>query len=1257
MFPCSPATYTSNLNSSLLSNYGIVSSVSKSRKSQEEENALDEAIAASVADGRNFALCVLQCIGSSMNAFKADLRRYSETSVDQRCSRDNFVELMRMYVLRFAQDPENDAALPDEFRRITRTSKGRDRPTWMLDPEWDKYRQDPADELRVRLNQLFSLMDHNERNSIFWEQASDYFADCAARGSIQPTPSPIYTYDADVPIDRGQRTVLDAKVIFDKRGDNPGLAFLTSDTPRIRSPPESVVEIFRPSNLRECESRHWMPQSSVSSFEFVPHLKSFVTSSADMQLRLYDAKLERSPPQLEVNPQESFSILSWSDLWQRLWVGGTSGKMQIWRLPTELTGGPRDRDDFQIVHTLHGLHKSAVTKIRFLPLDGSIVCCSMDPRLLLLEPHRGDSILELQGHRGAICDVAYQPDNHFLVSCGFDQAVFLWSLHGGRGGPGGHGAPNMSKPTVLLEDREQPHSRSIISVHCPEGTPQILSLDLSGMLKVWDVRTFRCVQSVDAAPGKRATRDKDLQGSVYVHAYRDLIFWTKKTVRRAAYTSKRSNVDEETAMDTLIGVQCAAIDGSLVSCTQSALLVWQPVSGIMSSHYDARSFAEGAEITAFAVDCTGRKVIIGYRGGTVVLCNVHNGKRFYRRQISASDSDIADVAYRSESKLAVAVDTTGSVYVFSDHFDGVSLCQLERQCGARHVLLAVAKRFLFVIRSRGIAPYFLRPDRGALPTTTDQLIDVSLRGQAHQEGARTTFMSDVAHVCLVETEYCGLIALESSWKFSVWRIDDEKGSSAKLALVAFFQPVTDLVSPAPELCLVAFASAEHTGTVPFIFFADDTGVVSCFSAEGILQAAKDSPRPLFVGSCRMTNRVRPTSMLIVPSCASIVVSSMERTMGIQPFNGFQVPLPRLHASPPKHLEWAANIHGVLGIDESLFLRGPITLRSGRQAQLSHDPCMSGRHIHVREFSRMTIRNRSASEFLIETESSTFHLTSSLATSNEPTSHGSTTTDHCERPRDPLRGRRTPMLSTAPVRVSELSSPHRDEFSALENDSRNNVLHPERRVLFTSRELRERRRLITEAGIQATRCRVSALPPDVSPLKVAIDKVLTDLRNRGSSVISTDVLSSSVIAREQAKQRNPLKDHLLQRLESGVKLEASTINDQSICKRHVTVLRRRLEQQTRERCGEARDLITECSTTFVCSVLRPGGGWAHRRSSIEPVSLPQPRHENNDATGLPASRLGSRASKRTLRSFAGSRAVTPSYGVGIHLGAVRNPPGF
>ena len=68
--------------------------------------------------------------------------------------------------------------------------------------------------------------------------------------------------------------------------------------------------------------------------------------------------------------------------------------------------------------------------------------------------------------------------NQCLVSAGLDHDAYIWNTY-------------VSTNIFLLRG----HNHPLVGVKCLPSSPQIITADISGMIKVWDVRNFLCMQT------------------------------------------------------------------------------------------------------------------------------------------------------------------------------------------------------------------------------------------------------------------------------------------------------------------------------------------------------------------------------------------------------------------------------------------------------------------------------------------------------------------------------------------------------------------------------------------------------------------------------------------------------------------------------------------------------------------------------------------------------------------------------------------
>ena len=85
---------------------------------------------------------------------------------------------------------------------------------------------------------------------------------------------------------------------------------------------------------------------------------------------------------------------------------------------------------------------------------------------------------ELIGHQKAVREIAYSEKHKVLVSWGFDFAVFVWN-------------PYYAKYIIKLEGHEHP----LVGVNIPKNLPCFITCDTNGMVKIWNISDYSCLQT------------------------------------------------------------------------------------------------------------------------------------------------------------------------------------------------------------------------------------------------------------------------------------------------------------------------------------------------------------------------------------------------------------------------------------------------------------------------------------------------------------------------------------------------------------------------------------------------------------------------------------------------------------------------------------------------------------------------------------------------------------------------------------------
>mgnify|MGYP003384901659 CR=1 FL=1 len=161
--------------------------------------------------------------------------------------------------------------------------------------------------------------------------------------------------------------------------------------------------------------------------------------------------------------QMSMAWMASSDL---LYTGGATGNILSWNMSQN-----------QIVSTMPG-HSDIVMKILALDSLDSLMSASLDMTIGVWDTYTNTVIHKLKGHRKGVFSMSYNPDFRLLVSSGFDHDALVWS-------------PFVNSLVYKLKG----HHSSLVGCQCVENSPELITADEAGVFKLWDVRTFQCIQT------------------------------------------------------------------------------------------------------------------------------------------------------------------------------------------------------------------------------------------------------------------------------------------------------------------------------------------------------------------------------------------------------------------------------------------------------------------------------------------------------------------------------------------------------------------------------------------------------------------------------------------------------------------------------------------------------------------------------------------------------------------------------------------
>ncbi|MEE6506938.1 hypothetical protein FKM82_007907 [Ascaphus truei] len=299
----------------------------------------------------------------------------------------------------------------------------------------------------------------------------------------------------------------------------------------------------------------------------------------------------------------------------------------------------KDHSNLLNYQSIPDVHPEAITKLLYVPGQDLIITSSGSDRasVVIMDITRKGKVYTWKINKGVRC-FDYCKTLNLLATGGLDHKVRLWNQY----------VPN--RPIAVLPE----HTMAILDVAIYEPLRQIFSFSKDSVLKVWDISSHSCLQTLVlrfpcVQPG-RVQEQGDFpfllvqQSSPrLLVAYADYIGMLRLA---------RVDPDEETLVTheaPLSGVLYNAFFHQVVTGSEdSTIAVWDVETGtkcLLLNNVHGRE-----EITCMAFDKSQRKLITGARNGTLKIWNVQNGHNLHRLQ-AVEDAEVTCILPLREHKF------------------------------------------------------------------------------------------------------------------------------------------------------------------------------------------------------------------------------------------------------------------------------------------------------------------------------------------------------------------------------------------------------------------------------------------------------------------------------------------------------------------------------------------------------------------------------------------------------------------------------
>ncbi len=284
--------------------------------------------------------------------------------------------------------------------------------------------------------------------------------------------------------------------------------------------------------------------------------------------------------------------------------------------------------------------------------DRGLVAIASENGARLAETERGETVLTLHGHRGAVRAIAFHPDGRRVATGGDDGTARIWSI-----------APAAFGPLALDVGPTEPTG----AVLAPDGRTLALPGDRRRPPRLVDTTDGAQIATLPHDAGRRAFVGFSSDGTHAIVVERDgrAVVYDRRGVHRRTIRSPRRPIAIDVDRDG---------ERAITGDAGGRVIVWD-LAGARSLHAGA---AHRGPVGVVRVSPDAARAVSAGDDGTAVLWDLARGETV--RRIEVASSAIGSIAFDATGARFMTIATDGAVDVFATA-DGRAITRVTGEPG------------------------------------------------------------------------------------------------------------------------------------------------------------------------------------------------------------------------------------------------------------------------------------------------------------------------------------------------------------------------------------------------------------------------------------------------------------------------------------------------------------------------------------------------------------------------------------------------
>ncbi|KDO25912.1 hypothetical protein SPRG_08853 [Saprolegnia parasitica CBS 223.65] len=394
-------------------------------------------------------------------------------------------------------------------------------------------------DMTIKLTQVFHKIDNDEDGLVTMSEFTSYILDAAAGLSEQGVASGLHEYNKTPTM---AATVLKrplAKMVYLPDADHFVAVESYSKTFQVYDTHDGALV---------ATSGVYNGGVFVDAIH-VPALDYVITSTTDATINCWDTAEFRLRQQLPTTDVQT--VLQWNAPLRRLYAASVAGEISAWNVDTLARVGGFET------------HVADVTDVVFAQ-QSTLAVASLSAGIRIYDLGTHKLLKTLEGHHHGVSCLRYVTDQQYILSGGMDHDLRLWN-------------PYVETSIARLKG----HEHQLVGVEWVEGSHEILSADEAGIIRVWDIRKYRCVQTLAALVVPKPTgKAKPATALLYVPTKKRIVLASSALQFHDAYewNATKDNSDVVSHASLVVYVPSCMY---LVSIAGRHLRVWNAHTGAL----------------------------------------------------------------------------------------------------------------------------------------------------------------------------------------------------------------------------------------------------------------------------------------------------------------------------------------------------------------------------------------------------------------------------------------------------------------------------------------------------------------------------------------------------------------------------------------------------------------------------------------------------------------------------------------------------